>query len=116
MNRYERMLRRELGERLDSACMLDASLTDLRSARGDGTADDEHDPEGSTLSSDWSRLEGLSAAGRRQVAAIERALGRIEQGTYGVCVRCGSPIAPARLDARPAAEFCIDCAQALERR
>lgn len=40
---------------------------------------------------------------------VEAALARIRNGSYGVCVDCGEPIAAARLDAQPAAARCIDC-------
>ncbi len=42
-----------------------------------------------------------------ELADVEQALERIEQGTYGVCQVCGEPINPERLEARPAATFCI---------
>jgi DnaK suppressor protein len=89
-----------------------AELEQVRGARAD-SADDEHDPEGSTLSSDWSRISGLHHATRDRLTAVDRALGRIEAGTYGGCLRCGRPIAVERLEARPEAEHCIDCARAL---
>ena len=41
--------------------------------------------------------------------AIEEALHRIDNGTYGVCKDCGEPIAPARLDAIPWTRVCIKC-------
>ena len=41
--------------------------------------------------------------------AIEEALWRIDQGTYGVCRDCGEPIAPARLNAIPWTRVCITC-------
>ncbi len=41
--------------------------------------------------------------------AIEAALGRIENGTYGTCRDCGEPIAPARLNAIPWTRVCIGC-------
>ena len=41
--------------------------------------------------------------------AIEEALWRIGQGTYGVCRDCGEPIAPARLNAIPWTRVCITC-------
>jgi RNA polymerase-binding protein DksA len=47
---------------------------------------------------------------------IDAALGRIEQGTYGSCTRCGKPIAPERLEARPWATLDIDCQRQLEGR
>ena len=50
-----------------------------------------------------------------QLKAVDDALARIEEGTYGVCVECGEPIALERLDALPAAPMCIDCASVMER-
>ena len=41
--------------------------------------------------------------------AIEEALGRMEQGTYGICRDCGEPIAPSRLNAIPWTRVCIEC-------
>lgn len=89
-----------------------AELDLVRGARAD-SADDEHDPEGSTLSSDWSRIAGLHSATRDRLAAVDRALERIPAGSYGRCLRCGGTIAAERLQARPEAEHCIDCARAL---
>jgi DnaK suppressor protein len=89
-----------------------AELDLVRGARAE-SADDEHDPEGSTLSSDWSRIAGLRAATDDRLAAVDRALARMENGGYGLCLRCGRPIGVERLAARPEAEHCIDCARAL---
>ena len=98
------------------AAALTSSLDNVRSARADGTADDEHDPEGSTLTSDWSTLYGLSATVAARAGEIQRAIERLDAGLYGRCTACGSPIAPARLAALPAAQHCIDCAQRLDQR
>ncbi len=46
----------------------------------------------------------------------ERALGRIDAGTYGVCESCGKPIGKARLLAFPRATLCVACKQRQERR
>ncbi|HET9458982.1 MAG TPA: TraR/DksA family transcriptional regulator [Sphingomicrobium sp.] len=56
-------------------------------------------------------LEGQGTLVTREIASVKRALGRIDDGTYGECVRCGKEIAPARLDARPEAALCIHCAR-----
>jgi DnaK suppressor protein len=40
---------------------------------------------------------------------VEAALARLDNGTYGACVRCGRPIVPERLEALPWAAYCIDC-------
>jgi DnaK suppressor protein len=46
----------------------------------------------------------------------ERAVGRIDAGTYGVCESCGQPIGKARLLAFPRATLCVACKQRQERR
>ena len=46
----------------------------------------------------------------------ERALDRIDAGTYGVCESCGQPIGKARLLAFPRATLCVECRQRQERR
>lgn len=55
-------------------------------------------------------LEGQAALISREIASVNRALLRIEQGRYGECVRCGDRIAPKRLEARPEAALCFACA------
>ncbi|MDF2443153.1 MAG: DnaK suppressor protein [Subtercola sp.] len=87
------------------------SLADVREARSDASADDEHDPEGPTLSSEWSRIAGVTDELERSVAATGAALERLAAGTYGTCIRCGQPIGFGRLDARPSAALCITCAR-----
>lgn len=52
--------------------------------------------------------QALAAQLRTELAEVERALQKIDDGTYGLCETCGEPIAPARLEAMPAARFCID--------
>jgi RNA polymerase-binding protein DksA len=47
--------------------------------------------------------------------AVEHALARLDDGTYGTCRRCGRPIADARLEALPWAEHCIDCQTIVDR-
>lgn len=64
---------------------------------------------------DDASLEGQGALVAKEIASVKRALARIEDGTYGECVRCGEDIAPARLEARPEAALCIDCARSNER-
>ena len=55
-------------------------------------------------------LEGVDIVLRNEIAQIRMALLRIENGTYGSCSQCGKAIARARLEARPIATRCIDCA------
>jgi RNA polymerase-binding protein DksA len=49
------------------------------------------------------------------LAAIDEALRRIDEGTFGTCARCGKPIAEERLEAIPYANRCIDCKRLEER-
>ena len=49
------------------------------------------------------------------LALVDDALARLDAGTFGACVRCGRPIAPARLDALPWAAYCIDCQRLVDR-
>jgi DnaK suppressor protein len=42
---------------------------------------------------------------------LERALAKLDDGSYGRCDNCGGPIAPARIEAAPESVLCIDCAR-----
>ena len=53
--------------------------------------------------------DAAAAQALQELAAIEAALGRVREGSYGLCEECDEPIAPARLLAVPAATFCADC-------
>lgn len=58
-----------------------------------------------------SRLISVVETLRTNLADVERALELIDAGNYGTCERCGRPIDPVRLEARPWALLCIDCKQ-----
>jgi RNA polymerase-binding protein DksA len=49
------------------------------------------------------------------LSQIDAALKRIDEGTYGMCTRCGREIAPERLEASPWASLCIECKREAER-
>ncbi len=59
-------------------------------------------------------IQKLGNRERKHLARIDVALKKIEEGDYGTCESCGEDIAPARLEARPIALFCIDCKTAQE--
>lgn len=90
--------------RLDDADAL------VRNDRADATADDEHDPEGSTLSGEWQRIDALRRSLLAEHEEIAAALARVDAGTYGICIVCGAPIPAGRLEARPMATMCVACA------
>ncbi|MEX6501623.1 TraR/DksA family transcriptional regulator [Pseudomonas zhanjiangensis] len=55
-------------------------------------------------------LEALLAEARAGMRQVGLAKLRLAEGSYGDCLRCGEPIEPARLQALPATEFCLRCA------
>ncbi len=79
-------------------------------ASADSNADDEHDPEGSTIAFERSQVTALIEQAERRLEEIDAARGRVHAGTYGRCEVCGEPIASARLEARPVARACVQCA------
>jgi RNA polymerase-binding protein DksA len=105
-----------LGEERRSATALLATLvhdfTGIVDASADSNADDEHDPEGSTIAFERSQVGALIEQTQRRLAEIDAAVARVEDGTYGRCEACGEPIADERLEARPVARTCVRCARA----
>jgi RNA polymerase-binding protein DksA len=93
--------------RLDA---LSRSFEDVVGAAEGANADDEHDPEGATLGFERAQLAALAARAADLLREVDAALARVDDGTYGVCERCGAAIPDARLAARPTAATCLACA------
>ena len=105
--------RRLTDERERTAALIDSltgNVTSILDASRSTATDDEHDPEGSTIAFERSQASSMLAAARQQLTELDRALARIADGSYGSCERCGEPIPPDRLLARPAARTCVPCA------
>ena len=92
-----------------------AELAAVAAASTDANLDDEHDPEGATVAFERQQLAAALDAARSRLADLDAALARTADGNYGICQRCGSPIAEERLDALPAAVLCAPCASATAR-
>jgi RNA polymerase-binding transcription factor DksA len=105
----DELLRRRAGAAAEAATLA-RDLESLFTASRDSNADDEHDPEGATIGFERAQLTALLAATRERIAEVDDALSRLDAATYGVCERCGQPIADERLVARPFARHCIACA------
>jgi DnaK suppressor protein len=71
---------------------------------------DEGFADSGQVTAERGEVEALAGTLRGTLQDIDAALGKIEQGTYGLCESCGRPIAEARLEAMPAARLCIACA------
>ncbi len=82
---------------------------------GEESSFDNHPGDAATLTFDREMDYTLEASSEQVLASIDAALGRIEDGTYGTCTRCGRQISAERLEARPYAELCIDCQRETER-
>jgi DnaK suppressor protein len=91
-------LRREIQEQGGDPDSDDAEIDVER-----GFADSAH------ATAERARTLSVMKALRANLRWVNRALTKMELGTYGVCERCGNPIGPERLDALPWAILCIDC-------
>jgi RNA polymerase-binding protein DksA len=81
---------------------------------GDGAGHDQADMGATSFERDH-ELTVLNNE-REKLAQIDRALGRIADGTYGTCESCGNPIGKMRVMAFPRATLCLTCKQREERR
>lgn len=99
--------RRETQRRLAD---LTGDYDSVVAASRDTNADDEHDPEGTTIAFERSQIGSLVRQAQHHLEEIDAAVMRVHQGTYGTCEECGGPIGEGRLEARPVARSCISCA------
>jgi DnaK suppressor protein len=89
---------------------LTAAFDDVVESAELAVNDDEHDPDGSTVAFERAQVAALLRDAKVRLAELDRALERLDAGTYGGCEVCGRPISPERLAARPNTETCVDCA------
>lgn len=80
----------------------------------DGAGNDQADVGSNSLERDAEL--SLAANQRELLLQTEKALARLDDGTYGVCEQCGEPIGKLRLMAFPRATLCMDCKRREERR
>jgi RNA polymerase-binding protein DksA len=92
----------------------EVELAGLMRDAGDGAGHDQADMGATSFERD----QELTVVNneREMLAQIDRALARIEDGTYGVCESCGEPIGKLRVMAFPRATLCMACKQREERR
>ena len=70
---------------------------------------DEESGQGDSMNVERERDLALSAQAMAAVEDIDKALAKIDAGTYGICERCGQPIPKERLRALPYAALCVAC-------
>jgi RNA polymerase-binding transcription factor DksA len=86
---------------------LTADFDAIVAASAQSNADDEHDPEGSTIAFERAQVSSLIDRARAAESELAQALARWDVGTYGYCEVCDAPIGYERLLARPATTGCI---------
>ncbi|MFF7383823.1 TraR/DksA C4-type zinc finger protein [Streptomyces griseoluteus] len=92
----------------------EASLVGMMRDSADGAGDDEADTGSKNITREHELA--LAANAREMLSQTERALERMDAGTYGLCENCGNPIGKARMQAFPRATLCVECKQKQERR
>jgi RNA polymerase-binding transcription factor len=85
-------------------------LTDLGYGADGRLSFDQNFADSSQVTAERGEAEALATSLQESLDEVTEALGKLDAGTYGTCETCGKPIAPARLEAKPAARNCIDCA------
>lgn len=117
IKKLEELLIQERKRHVDQADELAQEAVDLMTDREAGdTVFDEESGEGDSVAVERERTLFLSAEARNTVDQIDRALARIKDGSYGVCVPSSRRISVARLEALPWTEVCVDCKARSERR
>ena len=106
-----KQLETEKEELAASAAKLEADAAD--ESWKEPRSDD--DAETGTATFERERTMSLARNARQTIIQIERALDRMDAGTYGLCINCGEPIAIERLEALPQAVDCMDCRRKAER-
>ncbi len=102
-------LTRERRRVAEHIAALERDFTGMVEASESSNADDEHDPEGATIAFERAQLDASLAGSRSRLDEIDRALERLDCGTYGTCESCGGAIGAERLAALPAARRCVRC-------
>ncbi|MEB8340384.1 TraR/DksA C4-type zinc finger protein [Streptomyces endophyticus] len=101
----------QLGSEIAAA---EEGLAGLMRDSGDGAGDDDADTGTKNITREHEM--SLAANAREMLLQAERALERLDAGTYGLCENCGNPIGKARMQAFPRATLCVECKQKQERR
>lgn len=99
----------------DMRAVLETRLVELKARQSHLAADldQPRDPDAGERAvelEDDASLDAQIGLVTQEIHSIERALHRIDQGTFGACVACGDAISTSRLSARPEAALCLACA------
>jgi RNA polymerase-binding protein DksA len=115
--RFEEILREERQRVLDAITYLHEEMPGSLADETEEIAGtvDNHLGETATATLDREIDYSLEENSEQVLRAIDRALQRIDEGTFGICETCGRSISEERLEAIPYATQCIDCRRKGER-
>ena len=93
---------------------LSSQSEEMKRLMGSSESGDEADVASDVI--DRTLLDSLGAQDAQRLQLIDSTLERMNQGKYGLCLKCGKDIPQARLEAMPYAALCIECKSKEERR
>jgi DnaK suppressor protein len=112
-------IRAALADRRDELRLeYDQMLTEIAELQRDRLTDSAGDDQADTGTKTFEREQEISLANSilERITQVERAMERLDDGSYGWCERCGTAIPVERLAAFPSATLCVSCKQLEERR
>ncbi|MBM4309893.1 MAG: RNA polymerase-binding protein DksA [Deltaproteobacteria bacterium] len=114
MNKSQLEFFRKLLEQRRAALENGAADTVVEMTDDDETFPDPNDR--ATLESDRNFTLRIRDRERKLISKIDKAMQRIEDGSFGICEECGCEISTRRLEARPVTTLCIECKEEQERK
>jgi RNA polymerase-binding protein DksA len=111
----KRLLEEKEQLRVQLSSIEEATFSGTQSEMSGEVSFDDENADAGTFTFERERDLSIENNVRDLLGKIDRALARMDDGTYGVCTRCGKPIEKARLKALPYADLCIKDAQAQAR-
>lgn len=89
---------------------LRARLAEMGMLSGGELGFDQNFADSSQVTAERGEVEALAGSLREALTDVDAALVKLDNGTYGVCERCGQQISADRLEAKSAARLCMECA------
>jgi len=94
----------------DEKSALVERLTEMGYGDSGSLSFDQNFADTSQVTAERGEVEALATSLQDTLADVENALSKLDEGGFGTCESCGQTISIDRLEAKPAARFCIDCA------
>lgn len=111
LDRFRTRLEEERERLLDVIREIEEEREEVRlSETSSDRSPDPNTAEGGSLAFEMEKELSLAENAKDLLSKVEEAIERLEEGRYGDCAECGTPIPVARLDVLPYARTCVDCA------